>query len=876
LFMPLLVVNFVVCTTDYQSNQSGREKKMRKKMKSKSKSKKFAQAILCLSLLTGTAAGVFPTDVAFAETQPEADTPLNKQNLQALSVMSLEALENGVKLNLGDYQGFIRLFSEDMAKVSVLKKGEDEFVSPGIAKKNWKTPRFKTKETNNEITLATDELTVKINKRPFGIKFLDKQGNVINEDAAQGVGYEDGKPYVFKKTDKEENFYGFGEQSGGLNKRGKSLGMWNTDAYSYNKDTKYLYTSIPFFLGLKNKKAYGIFFDNTYRSYYEMASENDDYYYFYANGGKLTYYFINGPEIGDVIDKYTELTGKSETPPMWSLGFHQSKWGYTPEELVDVANTYREKQIPLDTMHLDIDYMDGYRVFTWNEQYKQALKTLKGQGFHAITINDPAVKQDDNYSVYQEGTQRDFWAKNPDGSTFIGEVWPGPSAFPNFLKKDVRDWWTDSLGTLLNEGVDGIWNDMNEPAVFNGPFHTMPLDVVFEGDNGEKKLHTEYHNLYGHDEAEATYNAYAKHKPNTRPFVLTRDMYAGTQRYAALWTGDNVSNWEHLQMSIPMNANVGLSGVPFVGNDIGGFAKSPGNVPTPELFARWIEVGAFLPFARDHYDNSAKSGLGSGQEPWQFGKEVEDISRKYISMRYELMPYLYNQFKKSADNGQPVQQPLVYQFQDDEKTYNIEDQFMFGDSMMLAPVVQQGQTSRQVYLPAGTKWVDYWTGKEFNGNQTITVNADLGTLPIFVKADTIIPRQEVEQHTDEKKLENLILDTYLNKQASYSFYEDDAKTLDYKKGEYNVTEFHLEKTGNHITFEQDKKAQNYSSDIKSYTLKLHNAEEPENVKSANNKYGQAGSFEELNKQEKGYYFDSEEKVLYVKIPVNENRKVTIQ
>ncbi|WP_314585666.1 DUF5110 domain-containing protein [Paenibacillus terrigena] len=229
-----------------------------------------------------------------------------------------------------------------------------------------------------------------------------------------------------------------------------------------------------------------------------------------------------------------------------------------------------------------------------------------------------------------------------------------------------------------------------------------------------------------------------------------------------------------------------------------------------------------------------------------------------------------------ADNGQPVQQPLVYQFQDDAKTYNIEDQFMFGDSMMLAPVVKEGQTSREVYLPAGETWVDYWTGKEFAGNQTISVKADLGTLPIFVKNNSIIPRQEVEQYTDEKKLENLILDTYLTGKASYSFYEDDAKTLDYKQGEYNVTEFHVEKKGNHIEFEQDKKNQKYASDIKSYTLKLHNAEEPNKVQAANNKYAKAGSAEELNKQERGYYFDSGEKVLYVKIPVNENHKVKIQ
>lgn len=843
------------------------------------KTRKLTRAVvLSLSLAIGlstAATALVPPAPVFAETKPEPDTPLNKANIQKLAVQSVEALNNGVKLNLGDYEGYIRLFAQDIAKISVVKKGEDEFFSPGIAKKDWQTPSFKANETNDKYVLSTDEITVEIRKSPFGVKFLDKQGNVINEDGDQGTGYENGKPFVFKKTDKSENFYGFGEQTGGLNKRGKSLGMWNTDNYSYPTDSKYVYTTIPFFLGLKDKKAYGIFFDNTYRSYYEMASESDDYYYFYANGGKLTYYFIYGPQTSDVINKYTELTGKMEAPPLWSLGFHQSKWGYSPEELVNVAQTYRDKQIPLDTMHFDIDYMDGYRVFTWNPKYEEALKTLKSKGFHAIAINDPAVKQDENYSIYQEGTQRNFWVKNPDGSNYIGAVWPGPAAFPNFLKKDVRNWWADHLGSLLNKGVDGVWNDMNEPAVFDGPNHTMPLDNVFEGDNGEKILHTEAHNLYGHEEAEATFNGFVKNKPNARPFVLTRDMYAGTQRYAAVWTGDNVSSWEHLAMTIPMNSNIGLSGQPFVGNDIGGFAKPNPELLTPELFARWIEVGAFVPFSRDHYDSTAKSGI-AGQEPWQFGKQVEDISRKYISKRYELLPYLYNQFKKSTENGQPVQQPLVYQFQDDPNTYNIEDQFMFGDSLLIAPVVKQGQNSRQVYLPAGVKWVDYWTGKEFDGNQTITVNADLGSLPIFVKQNSIIPSREVQQSTDEKKLENLILDTYLENKATYHFYEDDAATLDYKKGEYNVTNFEINKNGNTIQFSQQKEVQNYQSDIRSYTLKLHDADQPSKVQAGPSKYEAAGSLDELNGKERAYYFDGQSKTLYVKVPVGEKQKVEIQ
>ncbi|RBW68304.1 glycoside hydrolase family 31 protein [Bacillus taeanensis] len=845
-------------------------------------SKKSLRVLASVSLATAIGFTAEAPNVLAAVTQPEPDTPLVKENLQHLSVQGVEKLSNGVKLDLGTNEAYIRLFDKDLVKVSVVKKGEKEFESRGIAKKasEWDTPIFSANGSADKYTLKTDEITVEIKMKPFGVRFLDKKGNVINEDYVnQGKtsGYENGKPYVFKKTDKDEDFYGFGEQAGlELNKRGDSIGLWNTDAYAYDKDTKYLYTAIPFFIGLKDEKAYGIFFDNTHRSYYEMASESDDYYYFYANGGQLTYYFAYGPEIGDVIDRYTDLTGKMDVPAKWSLGLHQSKWGYTADEILNVAKTYRDKEIPLDTMHFDIDYMDGYRVSTWNEEYKQALKDLKAMsGFHAIAINDPAVKQDENYFMYQEGTKNDYWGKNPDGTPFVGPVWPGDSMFPDFSKQEVRDWWAKNHDVLLNEGIDGIWNDMNEPAVFlddDRHRHTMPLDTYF-GTEDNKIMHTEYHNLYGHDEADATYQAFKMHKPGTRPFVLTRDMYAGTQRWAALWTGDNVSNWEHLAMSLPMNMNVGMSGVSFVGNDIGGFASRP----DAELFARWIEVGAFLPFSRIHYDSDAKAEVKQGQEPWAFGPEVEKISKKYIEMRYKLLPYLYNEFKESADSGKPVQQPLVYQFQNDENTYDISDQYMFGDSMMLAPVVTKGQTSRNVYLPEGVNWTDYWTGKQYSGGQTITVDAPLGHLPIFVKDGSIIPTREVQQYTDEKPLTNLVLDTYLDKNASYNFYEDDGATEDYKQGEYNLTEFDVTRKPNAITFKQKQQAYSYQdSKLHQYTLKLNNVEKPSRIQAGNNKYQEVGSLEETQGQTNTFFYDENTKVLYVSIPADEKKEVQIR
>ncbi|WP_445487667.1 glycoside hydrolase family 31 protein [Niallia sp. 03133] len=841
--------------------------------------KKWSALVLAASVvLSGNAITqlYFAQPVSAEVQQPAPDTPLDKNKLQQpMTVKNIEKLENGIKLNLGDQEAYIRLLTSDMAKVSLLNKGEDEFISPGIAKKDWPAPNLKIKEDDNRILLTTESLTVDIKKNPFGIKYLDKNGNVINEDDMKGSGYESGKPYVFKKTDKNENFYGFGEQTGGLNKRGYDIGMWNTDAYSYTKETKYVYATIPFFIGLKDETAYGIFFDNTYRSHFNMAKESDDYYYFYADGGKLTYYFIQGPEIKNVVDRYTDLTGKINLPPEWSLGFHQSKWGYWQDDMVKVAKTFREKQIPADAMYADIDYMNDYRVFTWGPKYSNPDKLKEDMdklGFRYVTINDPGVKVDEVFDTYQEGTKNNFWVKNSNGSPYVGYVWPGESVFPNFLKNDVREWWAKKHKALFDKGVSGIWNDMNEPAVFGGPGWSMPLDTFYDADDGSKKLNMEVHNIYGHLENEATYNAFKINKPNIRPFVLTRAAYAGTQRYAAIWTGDNTSNWDHLRMTIPMNSNLGLSGAAFVGNDIGGFAKPTSqDIPTPELFARWMEVGAFVPFSRDHYSWDKE------QEPWAFGKEVEDISRKYISLRYELLPYLYNQFKHAQESGQPVQQPLVYKFQHDRNTFNIDDQYMFGDSLMIAPVVTQGETSRSVYLPDGAKWIDYWTGEEFEGGQTIHRQADLATLPIYVKQDSIIPRREVQQHTGEKPLTNLILETYLDKEASQTFYEDDAETEDYTRGEYNQTTFKVERKPNAITFKQKQEVDNYEeSKLEQYTLKLNKVEKPSRIQAGNHKYQEVETLVDTQRKTNTFFYDASTKILYVSIPSDEKKEVQIR
>ncbi|WP_242509158.1 glycoside hydrolase family 31 protein [Natrinema altunense] len=878
---------------------------------------------------------------------------LDDDNLQTLSVRDYDVLEDGVTVDLGEYEGYVRLFADDMARVSIVESGEEEYESRGIAtgRAEWETPSFSVNENEERIALETETITVEINTGLFGVTFLDEDGAVINEDYLEkgSSGYEAGKPYAYKKTDENEAFYGFGEQPGNeLNKRGEKLEHWNTDQYAYGADNDYVYTSIPFFVGVKDVGAYGIFFDDPYHSVFEMATESDDYYYFLADGGQLTYYFAYGPEIEGVLERYTELTGTMELPPKWGLGLHQSKWEYTPDEIVETAETYRGKGIPLDAMHFDIDYMNEYRVFTWEDDYLDALQRVESiPGIRTVAVNDPGVAAEESYDptpddsapnespydgesgnetsgddasdaddsgddsagdtpytgtpdtgtqedgvslttteiptdhtrydVYIEGTENDYWVKNADGETFVGRVWPDETVWPDFSRSEVRSWWARQHDALFDAGIDGIKNDMAEPAVFqeNEKYDwTMPVDNV-HGTGDDTMLHEEYHNMYGFDMARAAHEAYDVYKPDERPFLLNRNLYAGGQRYAALWTGDNVSSWAHLRKSIPMHLNLGLSGLAFVGHDIGGFVGRP----DPELFARWMELGAFVPYCRNHADSHDKveDGEPRNQHPWTFGDEVEAISKKYLRLRYRLLPYLYNEFREATETGKPVQQPLVVHFQDDERTHDIADQFMFGDDMMIAPVLEEGATSREVYLPEGEQWIDYWTGEVYDGGQTLTVDAPLDHLPVFVRDDTIIPMREVQQYTGEQPLTTLILDAYVDEEATYSFYEDDGESRAYRDGAYNVTDFTVSTTpGGVVTFEHEAVVRNYAdSQLSSYLLKLDRSEPPRKVQAASKKYEAVSDTETIEDTPETYTYDEAADAVVVHVPADEDDPVKL-
>ena len=592
---------------------------------------------------------------------------------------------------------------------------------------------------------------------------------------------------VMKKMQGSEHFYGLGDKTGYMNKRHYAYEMWNTDNPAPQVDCfKALYKSIPFFMTLTDDHVYGLFLDNTYKGFFNMAHESEEYYYFGAVAGNLDYYYFAGKSMPEVLTGYTYLTGACPLPQKWTLGYHQSRWGYVyQEDIEEIATGMRYNDIPCDAIHFDIDYMNGYRVFTWNEERYHSdsdgyLRTLVDRGFKPVVIIDPGVKKDDEYYVYKEGVENGYFAKTPEGDkVYINAVWPGDSAFPDFGRADVRKWWSDKHKFLVDKGVRGVWNDMNEPASFNGP---LPDDVQFT-DEDRSATHAEMHNVYGHLMSKATYEGLKEHD-GRRPFVITRACYAGSQKYTTGWTGDNHSMWGHLQMAIPQLCNLGMSGMSYVGTDIGGF----GSDTTPELLTRWIQLGCFSPLFRNH------AAMGTRlQEPWRFGKETMDIYRKYVKLHYHWIPYFYDLFFEGEKTGAPIMRPLVFHYEKDEVAKTCNDEFMFGDKILVAPIVMQGATKRAVYLPEG-EWYDYWTNEKLVGSTWTLKDAPLDVCPIYVKAGSIIPTMEDMSYVGEKDLDTLILEVYPG-EGSCEHYLDNGENFAYREGAYHRYHFAVNAEG---------------------------------------------------------------------------------
>jgi len=638
----------------------------------------------------------------------------------------------------------------------------------------WPFESLAAEESPAQVEIRTGGLVLTMEKASGALALGDGTGRVFFS-AGVGARHREGPQVTWQaQFPGETPFYGLGEKATGLNLAGKRFELWNSDPSVYERGDDPIYLSVPFVLGLVGGQAVGLFFDNTYRAWVDLGSQERGAFRYTAAGGELRLYVMTGTP-AQVLERYTQLTGRMPLPPLWTFGLHQSRWSYYPQaRVLEVAREFRKRRIPCDVIHLDIHYLDGYRSFTWDRKRFPDLKgmtdALHEQGFKALAMIDPGIKVDPGYPVYDEGMKQGYFLTYPDGSPFIGPVWPGNAVFPDFSNPRVRAWWGGLYRELLEQGLDAFWNDMNEPALttaWKGKGHA-PEVLVHDGD-GRGADHAELHNVYGLLMARASVEGLAKLRPDRRPLILTRSGWAGVQRYAIHWTGDNKSTWDHLALTLPMVMNLGLSGIPMTGPDTGGFTGGP----SPELYARWIQLGAFTPFFRIH------SMAGSpDQEPWAFGEEVERISRRYIELRYQLLPYLYTAAWQASRSGLPIMRALAFAYPEDEATHSLDDQFLFGDGLLVAPVLEPGATRRKVYLPAGA-WFDFWTGEMHLGPQTVEVPAPLEVLPLFVKGGAAIPFWPVQQYVGERVIDELELRLYWAAGDHTSFlYEDDGEHPD--------------------------------------------------------------------------------------------------
>jgi alpha-glucosidase len=594
-----------------------------------------------------------------------------------------------------------------------------------------------------------------------------------------------------KQAAEREHYCGFGEKTGGLFKNNRLLKMWNTNAADMNVRTDPLYQSCPLQIAVREDGfAHAMFFDNPHYCRFKLSETHGIPVTFYAaEAGPLCYYVIAGPRLKDVLSHFTELCGRYPLPPRWVLGHHHSRWEAkeSAQRLLRIAEAFRKHKLPCDALHIDIGHMQGYRSFTWNKQRfprpAQTIKKLKAHQFKVVVMSDPGLKKDEEWDVYNQGVKNGYFCTYENSSVYHGPVWPGDAAFPDFTSSEVRNWWGSLYRVHTELGIEGFWIDMNEPSVFTLRL-TMPDDILHNGDKKSPALlHKTVHNCYGLLMAKATYQGLCNLRPGLRTFLFTRAAFAGIQRYASSWTGDNKSKWSHLRISIPMLLNMGLCGQVIVGPDIGGFFGKP----SKELFLRWMQLGAFYPFSRNHTSDGTPP-----QEIWRFGEQAVNICRSILQIRYMLLPYFYTCVQQACQTGLPLMRPLFLEFPRDRNCYKAEvcsTEFLMGPDLLVAPILYAGKKERAVYLPQGNDWIDWYTSVCFKGGTWIQTEAPLQKIPLFVRRGAVIatsPPVETSEHIDKHPP---VLLVYPDSTFKGTWYLDDGYSLKYEQGHYSLFSF---------------------------------------------------------------------------------------
>jgi alpha-glucosidase len=681
---------------------------------------------------------------------------------------------------------------------------------------SFEKPDFEDKD--NEVIIRSAHGSAQINKNPIRISFFDVNGSLLSkEDEGLGSNFQGHEASCYRSLLPNERFIGLGEKTGNLDKRGMCYTNWNTDQFAYGPDSDPMYASIPFFMGLHDNGVYGIYLDSSWRTFFNFGASNHRYSQFSTDGGTLKYYFFCGLNPKEILYQYSNLTGTTALPPLWSLGYQQCRYSYYPEcEIELLADTFRAKKIPADVLYFDIHYMERYKVFTWHKDRfpdpTELHKKLENKGFKSVVIVDPGVKIEEGYNIMESGVDEDVFVKYPDGELYRGEAWPGWCHFPDFTHKKTRDWWANKFEIYTEQGVGGVWNDMNEPAVWGKHF---PDITLFNYDN-HPTTHKKAHNVYGMLMARASREGLEKARPQERPFILTRAAFAGIQRYAAVWTGDNMSNNDHYFLGQRMVNALGLSGVANCGNDVGGFIGEC----APDLFARWVQLGAFNPFFRGHSMINSRDA-----EPWSFGEEAEEIARNYINLRYKLMPYLYETFKKASETGSPINKSLVLDYHKQAEIFDFkyQNEFIFGESILVCPV-EPGRDLHKIFLPNGETWVDFFNDEIQTKNGEVIIETKNDKLPVFVKQGSVIPMQSLVQSTAEQHDGTLYLHVYTGGEniCTARLYEDDGISNNYLNDAFSERLITHNASERKIDF--SAACGKFNSKFKTVKIYLHNCE----------------------------------------------------
>lgn len=713
---------------------------------------------------------------------------------------------DGIELSRGALRMRIDALTDAIVRVRVGRDGSlPEDASWAVAAAIRKQRVAVTATTDG---FRTARVTVHVDAATLALRVTDLAGETIVADVAPVA--VDGTAFSLKLAmPVGEHYFGLGDKTGGLDRRGKTFVDWNTDAFGFSSADDPIYKSIPFFIGVGGEGgAYGMFLDNTHRTAFDFGHRTDGVLELSGPDGPIDYYLIAGPTVAEVVRRYTDLTGKAPLAPQWALGYQQSRYSYeSAVELREVAARLRRERVPTDVLWLDIGFLDDNTPFTVDAatfpDLPGLIRDLGADGFKVVTITDPHIAANraaGTYPPYDTGTASNHFVKNPDGSTYVAPVWPGPSVFPDFTQARTRDWWGRLFRDQVAMGVAGSWNDMNEPAIFATPTKTMPIDtrhrIATDDFAPRTATHAEIHNVWGMENTRATMEGLARLAPDRRPFVMTRASYAGGQRYAVTWTGDNSATWDHLKLSIQQIINLGLSGFAYSAADVSGFAGGP----SAELLTRWFQIGAFYPIFRDH------SASGTPRvEPWLDGPDHLGIRRRFVEERYRLMPYLYALADQHARLGDPILRPVFYDYP--EALALPCDQswtFTLGRSLLIAPPPSpESPQAYDVCLPAGG-WFDYWTGLPVGtepvrgdgpiqsatqatgaaraAGDRVRETPRLDRLPVFVRAGSIIPRQAVVQSTAETPTGPLDLHVYPGAACEGLLYADDGHSLAYRRG----------------------------------------------------------------------------------------------